>query len=464
MTVAKMKPSKARDYLSAWLYDTHYSKKILCGNLMNRIKQISSRACYIHIVNHCFNGKEPEQIGEPIAILNQTIKDIITALHAIDASATGTFMDYLTRRIIAEIKQEDFIDGRADTYTEIDQIRYLEEQNNNTNTTSINSIWNYYSEGGYWIVFEEPDMKSKRATIMGNGSRFIEIERKNEWMKIQYNSYEQYTGWVRYLIPKSLAINFQAKTTEEEDIKNYVPNTYFSKVENELNASHLIRFTNHYCNEGCKTLVEKYGNTIRTCKFYKCQNMCYKKAKDTKHFKTQDIIKEIFITSLCHAEDFEQVLTQEKFDNIIKTLEKMDATVLQPLVELCKCIAKRNILLNPTVGDHSTIPADCDIIVDNTIIDIKCTNKNNDVLEMMQTLGYASILKHKKKCERHMSDNISNICIMNLFKCECRVFSIDHISKKELLEYYNLLKNEYDSAKERKIKKSKIKAIENTPF
>ena len=63
-----------------------------------------------------------------------------------------------------------------------------------------------------------------------------------------------------------------------------------------------------------------------------------------------------------------------------------------------------------------------------------------------------------------MSDNISNICIMNLFKCECRVFSIDHISKKELVEYYNLLKNEYDSTKERKMKKSKMKDQEYPQF
>ena len=49
-TTARMDKCLERDYLDKFLYDTHYSKKEMCGNLTDRIENINNKICYREII------------------------------------------------------------------------------------------------------------------------------------------------------------------------------------------------------------------------------------------------------------------------------------------------------------------------------------------------------------------------------------------------------------------------------
>ena len=69
LVVSKMQNTPAKQYLAKWIYETYYLKKYK-GNLTNRIKEIQTKVCYYHIINHCFNGIDPLLHYETKLILN----------------------------------------------------------------------------------------------------------------------------------------------------------------------------------------------------------------------------------------------------------------------------------------------------------------------------------------------------------------------------------------------------------
>ena len=126
--ISRMKPSPERVYLSKWLFETYYLKKTFTGNLTNRIRNISNKCSYNHIVNHCFDGIDLLTNYKTINILNEKCKNIIEALHKIEPSGTGTFMDYLVRRIVNELRQEQFNDNRANCFTNLNGLNIKEKK------------------------------------------------------------------------------------------------------------------------------------------------------------------------------------------------------------------------------------------------------------------------------------------------------------------------------------------------
>jgi len=97
-------------------------------------------------------------------------------------------------------------------------------------------------------------------------------------------------------------------------------------------------------------------------------------------------------------------------DNL-KDNEMIDADFLDKLISYCKQKVERHdtILCNPTIGDGKYIKADCNLIVDDTIIDIKTsTNKNtgNKIEDYYQLLIYAALC-------RKLNMNIKRITIFN---------------------------------------------------
>ena len=54
--ITHLKPGPIKDYLSMWLYESHYSKQSMRGNLTDRIKKINNGICYTQIMKHCFNS------------------------------------------------------------------------------------------------------------------------------------------------------------------------------------------------------------------------------------------------------------------------------------------------------------------------------------------------------------------------------------------------------------------------
>ena len=308
--------------------------KDLKGSLTQRIKKIKSHYIDIHdntynyIISHCFDGIDPREVYKTIPILNEYCKLVINKLHEIDSAGTGVFMDYLMRRLFQEIRQEPFIDNRAE--------RYIIPDNSDCNTR----------------------YKIEQTTWIGE------------------------------------------------------------------------------------------ANDQRVCKLPYCQLKCYEEVKDTINYKTEDILKKLYIVSCSHFEDFDgptgtNIPYQCDFEKIIDTLDKIDTSdFITPLNSLCKALLTNieDILLNPIVG-YDDIPADADAVIDNTLIDFKCTISNNEKTDILQLLGYTSLLNHK------LNKRMNYICIINLLCGECKIYNIQNILDNNLSEYYCLLKNEYYNKK-----------------
>ena len=440
--ITHMKEGEIKDYMCKWAYEKFYLKDF-SGNLTSRIKLINTNICYYHIINHCFDKIDPLLYSKTMPILNKECKSIIQSLHSINASATGIFIDYLIRRLISELNEDEFSDNRASEFTNIDEIINVTDK----------QLWRFNeivtSDIGRWNIYEKTNIESKMLDSMYNGDRFIELSCENEWLKIEF---KEHIGYVRYLIP-----DVEVFTGVSGNIEDYIPNKYFHKIDIDDN--------HHYCKCGCKMMMEQtmwIGVTEPIeCKFPICQNYSYMKVKDTRTYKTVDILKELFIVSCCHTEAFGACPSQESFDKIIFILEELDKSIfLEPLISLCNELIKerKNIYLNPALGSTETqIPSDCDLVVDDILIDVKCTTKDNIKYEILQLLGYSSLLKYNDK----YNIRINNVCILNLLKGECRIYNIEKISDENLLEYLNILTNKYDNSKE--IVK-KINDTEHTVF
>jgi hypothetical protein len=456
LVISKMKCGKTKEYISKWFFEKNL--KPFYGNLSSRIKNINNNACYTHIINHCFDGINSLQTLETIKpILNDKCKNIINELHNIDSSGTGTFIDYLIRRIISEIRNTKFYDTRASKIINLDGFSMKNDKQINDKQIWEFNTNNCESSITRWTIHSEPCLNSNAIDFIKNGYKFIELERKDEWLKIKYN---ETIGWVRYLVP-----DVDLLIQNNINIKDYINNKYFIKIEIDNDDY------NHFCKAGCKRHMEKClfyvsddcDDDIRECLFPLCQNMCYIKVQDTENYETKDILKEIYITSCCHAESFFACPQQEKFDKIIKILDKIDIDFIYNLNKLCKSLVlnSKNVILNPVLGsDETPIPADCDLVIDDTLIDIKCTSKNKNIIEQLQLLGYTSMLKHNKKYNIH----INNICIINLLECECKIYNIENITYDNLLEYLNLLTNKYDNKKQIFYKSKIYKPCHNPLF
>lgn len=440
--ITRMKVSKEKTYLCKWLFDTHYLKKKFKGNLTERIKNIENKNCYNHIINHCFDGIDPLEVYKTFPILNDNCIKIIQSLHTVDSSGTGIFMDYLIRRIINEVRQTKFEDRRVDSHTSLDKIIIKNDKH----------LWQFNGDDeiGGWKVCKEPEIKSTEIISIQDKDRFIELERKDEWLKIKY---KKNIGWVRYLVPD---VSFTKGVSG--NIKDYVPNKWFKKIEKE---------DCHYCESGCKMKMEQlclYKETEpNECVFPYCQNMCYMKVQNTTKYKTTEVLKELYIVSCCHSESFGACPSQYKFDEIINILDKVNTSdFISPLIKICESLLFNcnKVLLNPALGCEDTpIPADCDIVIDDILIDIKCTKEDKDISEILQLLGYTSLLKYNK-----YNMCMNNVCIINLLQGKCKIYNIENISDDNLLEFLNLLTNKYNDNKKINIKTNDIKNIEYPLF
>lgn len=420
-TVTKMEPSINKEYLSKWLFDEYYSHKMK-GSLTNRLKNISNNICYDYIISKCFDNIDLLNNSKTNNILNDNFQNIIKSLYEIDACGNGCFIDYLIRRIICELKVEKFEDRRADEIC-----CGVREHDDDCYTIDSNEkLWQFKSDSlQNWCIYEQIDINSNIINKIENGDFFIEMDRKNEWLKIKYKNI---IGYVRYLVPNMYDIVLPKKISG--DFNNYIKNKYF--------IEHIDK---HYCRRGCKSKCIKidFKNECELiCIFPYCQNLCYVKAQNTLKYKTKNILKEIYITSIAHRESFHDFVYQDNFDKIINILDKCEEeNFINPLIDLCKNLVeyKNNILCNPCLGSKETpIQADCDLVIDDYLIDIKVA-KNNSKYEILQLLGYASMLKYNKK----YNIRVNNICILNILNCQYIVYNIENISDNNLFKFIQLL-------------------------
>lgn len=316
---SSIKDNNIREFLFSWLNEHYYSKIQLIGNLTLRLSKIANRPCYEHLMKTCFDNVDILNSNKTIEkILDENTMTFIKKLHIIDPSITGSFLDYLTRRIVCEIIDIQFTDDRSD-------------------------------------------------------------------------------------------VIITARLTKNDDNK-------------------------------CYTLFN--GGKSPVCRFD-----CYNKTNDTKNYKSIDILLEIFITSLSHSEAFGQCPVQEKIDEMVKIIQNIDNLneVIYPLYNVCNNLlnnTEKNVLINPSLGHkidgmEKSIPADCDIVIDNNLFDIKCTNCGRKYNEILQLLGYSALL-----CLRPTkSRKVSNIGIINLLQGEIINYNVDYITKENYFRLLQFLTN-----------------------
>jgi hypothetical protein len=181
-------------------------------------------------------------------------------------------------------------------------------------------------------------------------------------------------------------------------------------------------------------IINNINTDIDISASYKiCQNIQY---------NTNDIVKDIFITSLSHSLFFNEVPRQNIIDDLIFILdnENIKNNLIEPLVYLCKLLINdtKTIKLNPSFGvlkeplNHIKIPADADLIIGDSLIDIKCTTNtsNSKCKELLQLLGYSAILYLQKD-----SIKINSIMILNILEGTIYKIDVSKIKEENYIKY-----------------------------
>lgn len=169
-----------------------------------------------------------------------------------------------------------------------------------------------------------------------------------------------------------------------------------------------------------------YMSSICKPKIIKYEKIEYDRSKclsivEDLNKNTIDIIPEIYIVSLSHNESFAGSLNisivirqlmhiinnLEQFKNIVKEYSKYFGDIIN--------ISSTIPLLNPNVGT-SELRADCDLIIGDTLIDIKCCSKDNEIYEKLQLFGYVSLFN--KNCSDKRTLKYVSILnpIQNIYK------------------------------------------------
>ena len=171
-------------------------------------------------------------------------------------------------------------------------------------------------------------------------------------------------------------------------------------------------------------------------------SLSYTKCKDMSH-RTKDIIKDIFMTSLSHGISFGWQPDNIKINAIISLLSNDCEILMDSLKKLCNGILpsdRSDILLNPSLGYNipelnKSIPADCDIIINNVIYSIKCTKAIKSINDLLQLLGYSALVD----CSPTLNKRIEHITILNLLEGCIVSYNITAFNKEHMLNYLRML-------------------------
>ena len=171
----------------------------------------------------------------------------------------------------------------------------------------------------------------------------------------------------------------------------------------------------------------------------------YKKIKDWNN-ETKNILLEIFIISLCNIIKYSNRININNVNKIIDLIQNTQDIIESfetPFNNLCenlllnyKHTSSDENLDNPIVSlDSKRIGSRYDLIIDNTLYEIKCRNKNKATSNatLLQLLGYASLLKCNNNRE------INYISIIDLFNCKIIKYDISCITQDKMLAYLKLL-------------------------
>ena len=171
-------------------------------------------------------------------------------------------------------------------------------------------------------------------------------------------------------------------------------------------------------------------------------SLSYIKCKDMS-WRAKDIIKDIFMTSLTHGISFGWQPDNIKINAILSLLSNDCEILIDSLKKLCDGIIpsdRTDITLNPSLGYNipelnKSIPADCDIIINNVIYSIKCTKDIKSIHDLLQLLGYSALVD----CLPSLNKRIEHISILNLLEGCIVSYDITAFNKEHMLNYLRIL-------------------------
>ncbi len=205
----------------------------------------------------------------------------------------------------------------------------------------------------------------------------------------------------------------------------------------DIRASSTVQFVHKFCCDNNVTLPFPVLE-------------CYEKCIQTHYFKTKDILVEIFIVSLCHSFCFSGDLpSQITLDSIISLIQNvLEADFATPLQELCGYLLEGSSfqLFNPALGScvppgFNILPADCDLIIDNHLFDIKCSLSKKDTKDFLQLLGYAALLSFKTEPEVI----IHEMSILNILNGTISTYNVSSFKKESYYKFLQILNNCYEA-------------------
>jgi hypothetical protein len=119
-------------------------------------------------------------------------------------------------------------------------------------------------------------------------------------------------------------------------------------------------------------------------------------------------------------------------------LENLTQHIINPLMQyFTNYICNKPVLLNPMLGGtyEYSIPADCDIVIDEMLIDIKCTSGDNYSYEIMQLLGYSALLQNNPVYNKR----IKQVSVLNLLEGNILFYDTSHVSNEQYLSFLKIL-------------------------
>lgn len=102
---------------------------------------------------------------------------------------------------------------------------------------------------------------------------------------------------------------------------------------------------------------------------------------------TSECLIEIYQVSLAHSFFFRQFQNTSKIIQLQEALHNNIQTIHIFLEQISNQLSGSVFKINPILGNLG-IPADCDMVIDNIITEIKVTNQSNDIRDFCQLIGY----------------------------------------------------------------------------
>lgn len=130
---------------------------------------------------------------------------------------------------------------------------------------------------------------------------------------------------------------------------------------------------------------------------YKDMANVYSKCENTEDYKSSDIIQDICKISFCHTFLFSENIPKKYLEHIKQYEYKNFYKFIYE--NILKYIDKKIVCLNKDLTKNG-MPADCDLIIGDILIDIKVSSKPPELGDILQILSYSALYEGKlKKCQ-----------------------------------------------------------------